>query len=647
MLKVLKFGGSSMADAHQFAKVKAIVDSDPSRRVVVVSAAGKRSRDDHKLTDLLYLCYAHLQYGVSCDAVFDMIRSRYLSIRDELHLSTPLEAEFAALREKMDRGISQDELVSRGEYFAARLMADYLGYDFLDSICWLRFRLDGTVDQPASYEALRRTASGRRVETLRLEGGTDWGVPNPYLHQSRGPGTAKMRLVYGSLLEKDETGDVPWLAERWSMDGNDYTFTLFADAQFQDGAPLTTADVAFTLDYYQEHPPVSNSLGVGDSYLVDHYTVVDEQTITITVKEANADTLSNLGSFVILPKHIWESVDDPNSYTGEGYLTGSGAYACTAYDGATGSYEFTAFDGWCNGEQAAEKIQFVPVSDPLLAFESGEIDITSLPADLMDTYLNDPSIGVVEKANDMGYKLLINYERCPDFLELALRQGVYAAIDRQSVVDSVFRGAGTVGSAGYVPQGSLYYNENVVQYPYDPEAAHAVFAGKGYSVTLLCGDDGDDLAIAEIIRNGLTAAGIEVTVEAHDSATRDGRINSGDYEFALVGNGGWGNNPPTYMRTLFSDESKFSGTNPHSMGAIGYSNAEMTALAEGQMYETDFDKRVELFQELELLVSWEIPIIVIANQSSYSMYRKDVYDGWMKTYAYQQTEQNRLSYMAR
>ena len=229
---------------------------------------------------------------------------------------------------------------------------------------------------------------------------------------------------------------------------------------------------------------------------------------------------------------------------------------------------------------------------------------------------------VIQKANDMGYKLLINYERCPDFLELALRQGVYAAIDRQSVVDSVFRGAGTVGSAGYVPQGSLYYNENVVQYPYDPEAARAVFAGKGYSVTLLCGDDGDDLAIAEIIRNGLTAAGIEVAVEAHDSSTRDGR-------------------------TLFSDESKFSGTNPHSMGAIGYSNAEMTALAEGQMYETDFDKRVELFQELELLVSREIPIIVIANQSSYSMYRKDVYDGWMKTYAYQQAEQNRLSYMAR
>ena len=163
MLKVLKFGGSSMADEAQFAKVRSIVEADPGRRVVVVSAAGKRFKNDHKITDLLYLCHAHLQYGVSCDAVFDMVRSRYLEIRDELALSTPLEQEFDALRAKMEKGISADELVSRGEYFAARLMADYLGFDFLDSTLWLKFRLDGTVDQDQSYENLRRAASGRRV----------------------------------------------------------------------------------------------------------------------------------------------------------------------------------------------------------------------------------------------------------------------------------------------------------------------------------------------------------------------------------------------------------------------------------------------------------------------------------------------------
>ena len=163
MLKVLKFGGSSMADAVQFAKVKAIVDADPMRVAVVVSAAGKRYKEDHKITDLLYLCHAHLKYGVSCDGIFDLIRSRYLEIRDDLGLKTDLESEFAALRAKMDKGISQEELVSRGEYFAARLMADYLGFHFVDAAEWLVFNLDGTVNEEQSYQNLRCAAAGRKV----------------------------------------------------------------------------------------------------------------------------------------------------------------------------------------------------------------------------------------------------------------------------------------------------------------------------------------------------------------------------------------------------------------------------------------------------------------------------------------------------
>ena len=163
MLKVAKFGGSSMADEKQFAKVRQIVQSDPARRVVVVSAAGKRDRKDHKLTDLLYLCYAHLQYGVSCDSVFQMISDRYTGIRDALGLKTDIEGELSALREKMDDGISQDELVSRGEYFSAKLMADYLGFDFLDAKLWLKFKYDGSIDTDASYEALQKLAQGRSV----------------------------------------------------------------------------------------------------------------------------------------------------------------------------------------------------------------------------------------------------------------------------------------------------------------------------------------------------------------------------------------------------------------------------------------------------------------------------------------------------
>ncbi len=152
-----------MADAKQFAKVKAIVESDPSRRVVVVSAAGKRFSEDHKITDLLLLCHAHIKYGVSSDSVFDMISNRYIEIRNELGLKTDIESELNKIVEKIKNGITKDELVSRGEYLSARLMADYLGFEFVDSAHWVRFRLDGTIDTDKTYELLSQLAEGRKV----------------------------------------------------------------------------------------------------------------------------------------------------------------------------------------------------------------------------------------------------------------------------------------------------------------------------------------------------------------------------------------------------------------------------------------------------------------------------------------------------
>ena len=160
MLKVTKFGGSSMADAGQLRKVRDIVLADKERRVVIVSAAGKRFSGDHKLTDLLYLCYAHVQYGVPCDPVFEQITSRYIEIRDELQLDLDLETEFADLKKRLDaKEVSQDELVSRGEYFSAKLMAAYLGFKFVDAADWIRFNMDGTVDKGYSYPALAQFKS--------------------------------------------------------------------------------------------------------------------------------------------------------------------------------------------------------------------------------------------------------------------------------------------------------------------------------------------------------------------------------------------------------------------------------------------------------------------------------------------------------
>ena len=237
MLKVLKFGGSSMADEKQFAKVRDIVRADDSRRVVVVSAAGKRNKDDHKITDLLYLCHAHLQYGVSCDTIYEMIRARYVGIRDALGLATPIEAEFDALRRKMDEGISADELVSRGEYFAAELMADYLGYDFLDSSLWLKFRLDGTVDQETSYENLRRAASGRRVVIPGFYG----AMPDGSIHTFTRGGSDITGALAAAALDAD-------VYENWT----DVSGILMADPRIVDdpqAIPEVTYDELRELSY--------------------------------------------------------------------------------------------------------------------------------------------------------------------------------------------------------------------------------------------------------------------------------------------------------------------------------------------------------------------------------------------------------------
>lgn len=154
MLKITKFGGSSCASAEQFRKVRAIIESDPSRRFVVVSAAGRKTKKDNKITDLLYLCRAHVDYHVDYHPVFEIIRARFLEIKAELGLSTPIEADLDVLCEKLP-DLSVDELVSRGEYFTARLMADFLGFPFVDATDVIAMEFDGSFNFEKTSENLK------------------------------------------------------------------------------------------------------------------------------------------------------------------------------------------------------------------------------------------------------------------------------------------------------------------------------------------------------------------------------------------------------------------------------------------------------------------------------------------------------------
>lgn len=133
MVKAVKFGGSSLASAEQFKKVKNIILSEEERRFVVPSAPGKRFSDDIKVTDLLYRCHGEAKVGMDFTHTLDTIKSRYEEIIRGLDLDLSLDDEIAVIAENLKKGTSIDYIASRGEYLNGIVLAKCLGYEFVDS----------------------------------------------------------------------------------------------------------------------------------------------------------------------------------------------------------------------------------------------------------------------------------------------------------------------------------------------------------------------------------------------------------------------------------------------------------------------------------------------------------------------------------
>lgn len=143
---VAKFGGSSLSDADQFRKVKAIIMSDPNRKYIVPSAPGKRFKNDYKITDLLYLCHAHVEQGIEFDDVFKVISKRYLDLVNELSLSIDIQSYLTEIKEKIAAGTTPDYTASRGEFLNGLILADFLNFDFLDPAEVIFFNKSGVFD---------------------------------------------------------------------------------------------------------------------------------------------------------------------------------------------------------------------------------------------------------------------------------------------------------------------------------------------------------------------------------------------------------------------------------------------------------------------------------------------------------------------
>ena len=143
MIKVVKFGGSSLADAVQIKKAGKIVLSEESRRYVVPSAPGKRFSDDTKVTDMLYRCYGAAVKEKKFTELLADIQKRYQEIIEGLGITLSLDEEFATIRDNFAKKIGRDYAASRGEYLNGRVIAAYLGYEFIDAAEVIKFDENG------------------------------------------------------------------------------------------------------------------------------------------------------------------------------------------------------------------------------------------------------------------------------------------------------------------------------------------------------------------------------------------------------------------------------------------------------------------------------------------------------------------------
>jgi aspartate kinase len=266
MSKVVKFGGSSLASAEQFEKVGKIIRADKERRFVVPSAPGKRFKADTKVTDMLYACYDLAEQGKDFSKELSDIKARYQEIIDGLGLKLSLDQQFAEIEKQFKAKAGKDYAASRGEFLNGIVMANYLGYEFIDAAEVIFFDEEGNFEAEKTNEVL----------SARLVGVKNAVIPGFYGSQENGKVKTFSRGgsdVTGSIVAKAAKVDV---YENWT----DVSGFLIADPR------IIKNPVGIDVITYRELRELSY-MGAGVLH-EDAIFPVRQQGIPINIRNTNA-----------------------------------------------------------------------------------------------------------------------------------------------------------------------------------------------------------------------------------------------------------------------------------------------------------------------------------------------------------------------
>jgi peptide/nickel transport system substrate-binding protein len=473
------------------------------------------------------------------------------------------------------------------------------------------------------------------VETLRLPGGGYWGHPSPFGF-NRGPGYVRASLVFDTLVWRDASGEtIPWLATDWAMssDGLTWTFTLRDGVRWHDGQPLTADDVVFSIEYCQAHPGASWFMTQISE--IDSAEAIGDNQVSIRLARPFAPFLQTVAEpLLIFPKHIWESVEDPQMYTEPDAFVGSGAYKLVEFSQEEGTYLFEANPDFFLGLPYVRRIEFVPVSDEILALSNGDIDafdkFGGVTEEMLEPFRQEP-FAVGEAPGEWGMFLYFNLQKETPLRDLRIRQAIAHAVDRQAMVDRVLYGSGDPGSPGFLPPANPFYNEEVEDYAFSLETAEELLRDAGYDGTPIELAYSPDWIMAsprvvEIIESGLSEIGIPLKTVTMDQATIDAAATEGNYEMLLTGFGGLGADPDQ-LRRNFASSSPAKGFSR----AVGYYNAEFDDLAEAQVSMSDPAERQSAVDEMQAILAQDLPALPLYYTARVVVYNAEAFDNWYFT----------------
>ena len=451
-------------------------------------------------------------------------------------------------------------------------------------------------------------------------------------------------VVYASLMTVNDKGEQePYLAteSKVSDDMKKITYTLSDKAVWHDGEKVTANDVAYTFKamadpnytggYYGDVQAVKGAEAYhnGEAEDIEGIKVIDDKTIEIEFEKVYAPGVTNLGNVEIIPEHIWSKVD-PGEWTKQTELlnnpVGCGPYKLTEYK--TGSHvKFEAATDFFGGEVKTPNLVFKAINaDTTQAeFKGGNVDIANVEslrkADI--DALTSEGLKTVSYDNYMFTYMGFNLRK-ESLKDVKVRQAIMYAIDRQSILDNIVEGRGSVVNAPLLPSSWAYPEESELeQYKYDVEKAKSLLKEAGWEdkdgdgivenangekleLTIDCQNDHEvRQKTATAIQESLKAAGIAVEIDTMEySALMDKAVANHDFDLYMMGNTlSLDPDPkPMWASTAISNEPGVIGYN-----IVAYNNPETDKLIEEGNATLDQNERKSIYGEFAKILNRDVP----------------------------------------